>query len=224
VEDDHTMRFKHKRTIQLQKLPRKNVNGKRYYEAPNGQLLHSVTRVVGIVEKEAIDAWRKKVGEGYADAVSFRATSLGTKMHKVIESYLNNEKIEEENIIALAHFNNIKEFIDKIDNIYKTEGVLFSESLGLAGTFDCVGDYDGKISMIDFKTASKQKKPEWIEKYYLQETAYALMWNDLTHIDIDQIVTIISGEDGSRDVFIESKDKYINRLLEIIKQYNEGIN
>ena len=202
-------------------LKRKNEGGKRVYYDEEDNRYNSVTNVVGTIDQKGLDEWRESVGYDVADYVARKAMNTGTKMHSIVESYINNEKSDESNIFAKAHFENIKPLLEPITNIQGLEVRLCSKNLGLAGTADCVGQYDGIPSIIDFKTSSKQKKEEWVRKYFLQTTAYAIMWEELTGEKMDQIIVLISGEDGSRDIFIRDKKDYIIELHDVIKRYND---
>jgi len=201
-------------------LTRKNENHKRVYYDENNNRYHSVTNVVGHEDQSSLKQWRESVGYDVADYISRRAMNLGTKMHNMIESYLNNESIKEDNLFANAHFYNIKRYVDKIDNIYGAEIRLCSKELGLAGTADCIAEYDGVPSIIDFKTSSKKKKEDWILKYFLQTTAYSIMWEELTGQIIPQIVILITGEDGSLEAYVRDREDYMTELLETIKSFN----
>jgi CRISPR/Cas system-associated exonuclease Cas4 (RecB family) len=205
----------------LPTLKRKNENGHRVYYDEKGNRYHSVTNVVGSADRKGLDEWRAKVGDAVADYVSIRSATTGTKTHKMVETYLANVKNTEENIFAKAHFNNIKPLLANIDFINGLETKLCSKELGLAGTVDCLAKYKGVDSIIDFKTSSRKKKDEWIKKYFLQTTAYSLMWEELTGIKVTQIVILISGEDGSRVEYIRDRDEYVEELKEIIEKYNE---
>ena len=216
--------FKHRNTISpegLPKLKRKNEGGHRVYYDEDKNRYHSVTTVVGSIDQKGLDEWREKVGKDVADHVAMKSAITGTKLHKIVESYLANEESEEENIFAKAHFNNIEPLLANIDQINGLETKLCSKRLGLAGTVDCIAQYKGVDSIIDFKTSSKKKKDEWIKKYFLQTTAYSLMWEELTHTKIPQIVILITGEDGSREEYIRSRDDYVEELKEVIEKYNE---
>jgi hypothetical protein len=94
--------------------------------------------------------------------------------------------------------------------------------LGVAGRVDCVAEFDGKLSIIDFKTAMKKKQKSWINNYFMQEAAYAIMWEERTGQPITQLVTIISvdGEDKPQ-IFVEHRDNWINSLRDTIEKYNE---
>ena len=202
-------------------LKRKNENGHRVYYDQDNNRYHSVTNVVGSVDQKGLEEWREKVGEKVADYVSIRSATTGTKVHKMVETYLANQRNTEENIFAKAHFNNIEPLLANIDQIGGLETKLCSKKLGLAGTVDCIAQYKGVDSIIDFKTSSKKKKDEWIKKYFLQTTAYSIMWEELTGIKCTQIVILITGEDGSREEYIRSRDDYVEELKEVIEKYNE---
>ena len=108
----------------------------------------------------------------------------------------------------------MKPYIDQINNIHCLETVLYSSKYKLAGQVDCIAEYNGKLSVIDFKTANKERKEEWIDNYFLQCTAYGLMYEELFKKEIDQIVVIIGGEDGSIVSYIKEKKDYISKKLE----------
>ena len=207
--------------IQLPKLKRKNEGGHRVYYDEDKNRYHSVTNVVGSIDQKGLDEWREKVGKDVADHVAMKSAITGTKLHKIVESYLANEESEEENIFAKAHFNNIEPLLANIDQINGLETKLCSKRLGLAGTVDCIAQYKGVDSIIDFKTSSKKKKDEWIKKYFLQTTAYSIMWEELTGIKVTQIVILITGEDGSREEYIRNRDDYVEELEEVIAKYTE---
>ena len=211
----------HTEPLQLPKLKRKNENGHRVYYDEDKNRYHSVTTVVGSIDQKGLDEWREKVGKDVADHVAMKSAITGTKLHKIVESYLANEESEEENIFAKAHFNNIEPLLANIDLIRGLETKLCSKRLGLAGTVDCIAQYKGVDSIIDFKTSSKKKKDEWIKKYFLQTTAYSIMWEELTGIKVTQIVILITGEDGSREEYIRNRDDYVEELEEVIAKYNE---
>ena len=202
-------------------LKRKNENGHRVYYDQDNNRYHSVTNVVGSVDQKGLEEWREKVGEKVADYVSIRSATTGTKVHKMVETYLANQRNTEENIFAKAHFNNIEPLLANIDQIGGLETKLCSKKLGLAGTVDCIAQYKGVDSIIDFKTSSKKKKDEWIKKYFLQTTAYSIMWEELTGIKVTQIVILITGEDGSREEYIRNRDDYVEELEEVIAKYTE---
>ena len=205
--------------VDIPTLRRKNENGKRVYYDNDDNRYESVTNVVGYVDKKGLQEWRDNVGEDVANYVSRKAMNIGTKMHNMVENYLYNKKNSEKNIFAKAHFENIKPLLQPITNIRGLEKRVCSKELGLAGTADCIAYYGNEKAIIDFKTSSKQKKEEWIQKYFLQTTAYSLMWEELTNEKIEQIVVLITGEDGSRDTFIRNRNDYIEELHNVISAF-----
>lgn len=205
--------------VDMPTLRRKNENGKRVYYDNDDNRYESVTNVVGYVDQKGLQEWRDNVGEDVANYVSRKAMNIGTKMHNMVENYLYNKKNSEKNIFAKAHFENIKPLLQPITNIRGLEKRVCSKELGLAGTADCIAYYGNEKAIIDFKTSSKQKKEEWIQKYFLQTTAYSLMWEELTNEKIEQIVVLITGEDGSRDTFIRNRNDYIEELHNVISAF-----
>ena len=197
-------------------------NGERVYYDDEGNRYESTTNVVGFLDRNSIIQWRNRVGEAVADNITERATTLGTKLHNSVELYLKNEKITEKNIFANAHLENLKPLLNNINNIKGLEVKLCSKTLGLAGTADCIAEYNGILSIIDFKTASKKKRESWITKYFLQTTAYSLMWEELTGERIDQIVILMTVEEGGRAEFVKIREDYINDLKEIIELFKVG--
>ena len=151
-------------------------DGKRYYTLEDGTRLPSVTTVLGAQKKAGIMAWRKKVGEEEANRVSRIATGRGTSVHTLCENYLNNDDLGSAMPDALEMFLSIKPVLNRIDNIHYQECALWSKQLEMAGRVDCIGEFDGKLSVIDFKTSKRIKTEAHIEDYFCQTTAYALMY------------------------------------------------
>lgn len=197
----------------------------RFYKVPNGEQYRSVTTVTGIKSRASIAEWRKKVGEEKANQISTRAASRGTKFHDIIEKYLNNslvESVEMQNPLPYTLFKNVKKNLDRINNIHLLESALYSDYLRLAGRVDCIAEFDGVLSVIDFKTSSKEKEEYQIENYFVQETAYAAMYYERYNIRPEQLVTIISCEDGSSQLFVKKNIGYYFKLLkEYIEEYNK---
>ena len=227
------MTFNHiKPTHKWPKVKRKNINGVRHYIDENDNIYHSVTKVVG--GDKDFSEWHEKLsqqykcsleaGEAIGQYVMIQAGINGTKVHTMCEDYLNNEPIASQGLLATAHFENLKDRLDDfVNNIRYQEIQMFSESMGLAGTADVIGEWDGVLSVIDFKTTRKAKPEEWIESYFLQSTAYALMYEENTQQKIDQIVIVFTGEDGSQDVFIKDKAQYVDRLHEVIATFKSNV-
>jgi len=176
------------------KLLTEEVNGKRMYVAPNGKHYPSVTTVLSDYGKEGIMEWRKRVGEEKANEISRKATTRGTSVHKVIETYLYNEDISGYEMLpnVKSLFIRMKDELDKkVNNIHCLESKLFSNELKLAGTVDCIAEHNGTLSVIDFKTSVRLKKKENIGNYFMQGTAYSTMFTEMTGIPVHQVVILI---------------------------------
>lgn len=206
------------------KLKAQTVDSKRYYETPEGNLYLSVTTTLSKLDEEGIKKWRESVGEDVAKSVSARATGIGTSMHKIIEDYLANRDISHhKKLLPVAHFHNLLPYINKIDNIMAQEATLWSDTLKLAGATDCIADFpdiNGVMtkSIIDFKTSTKKKEESWILKYFYQACCYSEMFKERTGIEANQLVIMISGEDGSAEVYIKQKSDYLEELLKFLEE------
>jgi len=193
----------------------------RVYVDAEGNKYPSITTVLSILNKEAILAWRKRVGEEEANKISTRAAVRGTKVHDMIEKYILNEDPGEPDLISVSNFKEVKPIIDeRLSKVYATEKRMFSKHLGVAGTVDCVGVWDGKDSIIDWKTSAKFKKKEWISNYFMQASAYAIMWEERTGRPITQLVVCIAGDMGPQ-IFVEHRDNWDKELVSVIKRYKE---
>ena len=215
------MDFKHLNIHNFPNLKAKTTEkGRRYFV--EGNAYPSVTTVIGEMKKKSIIEWRRKVGEEEANAISKRATTRGNKCHKLAEDYLSNKPLDRyrDDVLSLGLFHQIRPYIDKINNIHALEESLYSHTLKLAGRVDCIAEYDNELAIIDFKTSTKFKREEWVQDYFSQETAYAIMFQELTGLKVKQLVTIIAVETGTPQVFIK-KDilTYVPKLKEYIDYY-----
>ena len=197
-------------------------DGKRYYVTPSGSKLPSVTTVVGAQKKQAIMEWRRRVGEEVANKISRQATSRGTNVHTLCEKYLNNEELGEMMPDAFEMFRSLKPLLNRINNIHYQEVALWSEQLGLAGRVDCIGEFDGVLSVIDFKTSKKIKKLEDIQDYFWQTTAYALMYEELVGQPIDDLVIIMAVQDEKPVLFKQKTQDHIGGLVKAIDYYHKN--
>jgi genome maintenance exonuclease 1 len=192
--------------------------------AVDGENFPSVTTVIGHSKKKSIMQWRKRVGEEEANRVSKRASTRGNKTHKLAELYLSNQDISKykDDVLSMGLFHQIKPHIDSINTIHALEAPLFSKMLRLAGRVDCIAEFKGELAIIDFKTSTKLKKEDWIQDYFAQECAYAIMFQELTGLKVKKLVTIIACETGEPQVFeIYDKLKYTRKLKEYIDAYRE---
>jgi len=204
-----------------------NENGKRFYQTPDGQKHPSVTTVLSINTRDAIMEWRRRVGPEEANRVSSFAASRGTRVHTMIERYLDNrdDYLEKSNHITKKNFYTMKPTLDeKVEKIILQEAPLYSNHLGLAGRVDCIGVFDGRLSIIDFKTSAKPKKKEWIHNYFMQKTAYAIAFEERTSIPIVDLVTLIVNDiDKEPQVFKEKRDNWVEPLFDTIQRYKDSV-
>ena len=203
------------------------VDGKRYYLTPEGKQYPSLTTVISnnSQKQASLAKWRARVGKEKAQGVSTRAASRGTRYHKLVEDYLNNEldKTKYHDMpLPWFMFNTSQKVLDRINNIYLQEAALYSNKLELAGRVDCIAEFDGELSIIDFKTSAKQKSEKYLTDYYVQECGYACMLQELYGLTVKQLVTIVATEEGEAQVSIVSpKKEYLITLQGYIQEYKE---
>lgn len=207
------------------KLLTEDVDGRRMYLAPNGEHYPSVTTVLSDYNKKEIQEWRTRVGEEKANKISRQATTRGTSVHKVIEKYLNNEDISLVEMMpnVKSLFMRMKDELDtKVNNIHCLEDKLFSHELKLAGTVDCISEYNGELSVIDFKTSVRLKRKENIGNYFMQGAAYATMFTEMTGLPINKVVILIGVDTANFcQTLIVSKDELISYKQELQKYIDE---
>ena len=207
----------------LPKLERATIDGVRYYSIPEGdQLLKlvSITSVTSHFNKEIFVKWRKRVGNEEADRITKASTSRGTDTHTLIENYLLNRDLPTVQPISDFLFKIAKTELNKIDNIYCLEGALYSKQLGVAGTTDCIAEFDGELAVIDFKTSKKPKPREWIENYFVQAMFYGMALYEMTGIRIKKLVIIMTCENGECVIYEERDlNKYMKLVVQYIKKF-----
>jgi len=209
--------------LDLPSLERETIDGVRYYSIPNGVDLIkmvSITSITSHFNREKFAAWRRKIGEEKANNITRKATSRGTDMHTLTEYYLKNKDLPTVQPISEHLFKIAKPTLNRINNIQVLEGSLYSQYLGVAGTVDCIAEFDGELSIIDFKTSKQPKPREWIDGYFVQCCAYACMLHEMTGISVKKFVIIMACEDGECVVYEEyDKSKYIKLLTQYIKKF-----
>ena len=203
----------------------KMVDGKRLYSTPDGNFYPSITTVIGNNAKKqaGLARWRARVGKEKAAAISTRSATRGTNFHSIVEDYLNKDlNIEEykESPLPVVMFEQTKKTLDRIDNIYLQEAALYSDNLEVAGRVDCIADFDGVLSITDFKTSAEPKREAYLYDYFVQETAYACCLQELYGITVKQLVTIVACENGETQVVIKPpKKEYLLQLIQYIDEY-----
>ena len=222
-------RFNHV-PVTLDEIKATTMNGVRLYETPEGNLYPSITTVLSIRNKEGLMEWRKRVGDDVANHISRTAAARGTKVHHMCEDYLNNMAFDfpdkwekhKKNFLPFCLFEQLKnKALCHIGDIYSQEAALYSDKYKVAGRVDCIAYYKGNLSIIDFKTSTKEKNDKWNENYYIQASAYAEMFEERTGIDISQVVILVVTEDGVVQEFIKDKSPYLKDLTESITLWSE---
>lgn len=210
-------------------IERETIDGVRYYKVYGTDELvkmPSITSVISWRNREKFKEWRAKVGEEEANNITRKATHRGTDCHTLIEHYLNNgDEFRSPKVLPLSEylFRQAKPELDRINNILCQEQSLWSFQLGIAGSVDCIAEYDDELAIIDFKTSAKPKPREWIEDYFVQCAAYACMLYEMKGIMVKKFVIIMTCENGEVEVYEEyDKRKYINLLSEYIREFVES--
>jgi genome maintenance exonuclease 1 len=192
--------FKHVKHVFPSLLKETAEDGQRIYVTPDGKRYPSVTTVIADHNKESIDKWKNRIGHAEAKAIATHASNRGDVVHEALEALLLNYPTSDFTKSMMPHakavFVNMKRDIEEhITEVHGIEQPLFSHKLRLAGTTDFVGKYDNQMSIVDFKTALRLKKLKYLDGYFMQLTAYAFMFQEMTGIEIKQGVILI-GVDG----------------------------
>ena len=203
----------------LPEIHTETIKGKRFYVTPEGKKYPSITTVLSGRNTEGIVKWRESVGNDVANQIMRSAAKRGTAVHQLVEDYLNNTDLSKQDVLPLALFTLLKPELDNINNIVIQEGGLYSDKWGIAGRVDCIAEYQGKLSVIDFKTSTKEKKEAWVENYFIQGSAYCEMYEERFNQEINQVVILIVTEDGAVQTFIKDKKDYLPLLKPAIEEF-----
>ena len=222
-------RFNHV-SVNLPKLETITINRKRFYVTPQNNYYPSITTVLSIRKKEGLIEWRKRVGDKVANYVASKAAARGTKVHHMCEDYLHNEHLDypdkwkkhEKDFLPWCIFEQLKNKVLKnISDIHAQECGLYSDKYKVAGRVDCIAKYNDVLSIIDFKTSTKERSDAWNENYYIQGSAYAEMFTELTGIDISQVVILVVTEDGTVQEFIKEKGDFLDALTDSVAKWEK---
>ena len=222
-------RFNHV-PVNLPELETISVERKRFYVTPQKNYYPSITTVLSIRKKEGLVEWRKRVGDKVANYVAAKAAARGTKVHHMCEDYLNNVHLDypekwkkhEKDFLPLCIFNQLKDkTLEHISDIYAQECGLYSDKYKVAGRVDCIAKYKGVLSIIDFKTSTRERSDAWNENYYIQGSAYAEMFTELTGIDVSQVVILVVTEDGTVQEFIKDKSNFLDALTDSVAEWKK---
>ena len=218
-------------SVELPELETKTINHQRFYVTPKDKYYPSITTVLSIRNKKGLMEWRKRVGDDVANHISRKAAARGTKVHHMCEDYLNNQALYfpnkwaeyKKDFLPWCLFGELKEkVLGNISDIYAQECGLYSDKYKVAGRVDCIAKYNGVLSIIDFKTSTKERSDNWNENYYIQCSAYAEMFTELTGIDTDQIVILVVTENGTVQEFIKKKGDYLNALKDSVIEWKRN--
>ena len=213
--------------VELPKIKRVQVDGKRHYQLADGECVPypSVTTILSGCKKakKALHEWRKRVGAETANKISRQATERGTSVHQLIEDYCQNKESTGKIMPNAADmFSRLRDVANEsIDNIKLVEGLMYSEYLRSAGTVDMIAEFDGKLSVIDWKTSTRRKTRSRCYNYFKQEAAYAVMYEEMTGQPITQLVTVVTDQEGGSQVFVEHRDEWIGEFIVLRDQYEE---
>lgn len=207
--------------IEVPTLERKNGKFGRVYVTPEGVELPSVTTVLSYQPNESLDRWKASIGETEAKRIASRAAHRGTYIHSMCESLLKGTEPPPKNLFYTEMWQNFKPLVEQIGVVNALEAPLYSKYLGVAGTVDCVGVWNDRLSIIDFKTSSKVKNAEDIPSYFMQCAAYAVMWEELTKRPITQLVVLMAIEDENAKVFVEHRDSWIRNFMSLREAYRK---
>lgn len=210
--------------IQLPDLYCETTPTGRFYYPTGGGKYPSVTTVLSIQDKQGLEDWKTRVGEEQAKIVSFQATSRGTEVHLIAEEYIDNKPDYNKGKMPIntGMFNQIKPLLDEhLNNVWFQEAPLYSHFIEVAGRVDLIAEWRGKLSIIDFKTSRKLKKREWIKNYFMQESFYAVAFEERVGKPITQLVTLVMTDEGIPQEFIEKRDDHIHDFIALRKKYAE---
>lgn len=219
--------FNHVEAPTLTELIAETTDSGRLYNTPDGNRYPSVTTILSELSKAGIVAWRERVGAEEANRISTQASTRGTKIHQICEDYLNNKPdyLDGQMPANVFTFKQIQPILDQyVDNIQYLEAPLYSDFLKTAGRVDCIAEFDGKLSIIDFKTSRKPKEKEWISNYFMQASCYAVMYEERTEIPVSRTVVIIAVDGSEPQVFVENRDNFIAEFVDARVSYKEKYN
>ena len=212
--------------VKLPELTTETINRKRFYVTPEGSKYPSITTVLSNRKKEGLWEWRKRVGNDVANYVARTSSARGTAVHHMCEDYLNNEFDEEKhkkNFLPYCLFKQLADrVLSNVNNIYAQEAGLYSDKYKVAGRVDCIAEYKNTLSIIDFKTSSRERNDEWNENYYIQTAAYAEMFEERTGLETNQIVILVVTEDGTVQEFVKNKKEYLPMLEDSMKEWSKS--
>lgn len=218
------MRFDHSPYIDLPRAKQINTPSGRRYQTPDGNVYPSITTVLGDQpeKKRAITEWRNRVGAEEANKVSSQAARRGTDLHNLMETYILGDEIDAKKIMpsTLARFRPVQKCLDEnLQLVYASETPMYSDLLRIAGTADLICEWNGEVTVIDFKTARKMKTADMITDYFVQATAYSIMFEEHTGIECHHFAILMVSDEGEFEVFSGKRNDYVADLIRIRNGY-----
>ena len=196
--------------------------GRRHYRTPGGAVYPSVTTLLSSTVPEAaragLERWRAL--DPASEYISSEARLTGTAAHRMIEQRLSGREPDSDGrLLSRAHYENLLPFLAKISDPLGVELGLYSDRMRLAGTPDCVAWYDGRMSVIDYKTKRSEQREEWLRDYFLQGAAYSRMFEERTGVAVPRVVILVSTEQDTRGEFVREASDFYGELDARLCQY-----
>ena len=218
------MKFEHSPYIDLPKAKQVNTPSGRRYQTPDGNVYPSITTVLGDQpeKKKVLAEWRARVGEAEANKISQQSARRGTDLHTLLESYIQGDEIDVRQVLptTLARFRPVQKCLDEnLQMVYASETPMFSDILRIAGTADLICEWNGEVTVVDFKTARKMKTPDMITDYFVQATAYSIMFEEHTGIECHHFAILMVSDEGEFQAFHGKRNDYVRQLIRIRDQY-----
>ena len=193
-----------------------------WYQTKFDKIYPSVNTILSATaseeKKNGLKSWKEN--EPAHEYITAQAQDIGTQSHQIIEDYLNSSlSLEEFDLLPIAHFHNLKPYLENISEVVCIEQRMYSDKLRVAGTSDLIAKYNGELSIIDYKTKRKPQIDEYMYEYYLQTTCYAQMFEEVTGQKINQVVILVSSEKNTRQEFVKSCEEYLFPMKERVEKY-----
>lgn len=214
-----TKNFKLVDTPQIERL---DTDNGRFYRTPSGLIVPSVTTVLSTYENKKLEDLERKIGSERMAELRSRGAKRGDGFHKAVESLLEGKEELPKNLISKELYLKAKSTIEKnVSDPLLIEQQLWSEDLQVAGTLDLIAEWNGKLSLIDWKTASYKKAKDEIETYYMQTFMYTYMIHERIGIKLDQIVIFIAVEDEDPQIFITTPNEHAKKTVAFLQEYRQ---
>ena len=182
-----------------------------------------VTRILSATsDNSGIEAWRQSVGEEEADRILKESQEIGNSPDDLLlKSFLPDfDKNLYKHEISYYLYVQLSMSLRKIKPI-ALQLKIWSEDLKVMGYLDCLGYYEGELSLIDFKNTRKIKKPEHYHNYLLQCTIYCLILKKLFGINVRQIILLMGVRDSVAPQIIKERTKdYVKEAYARIIEYH----